>query len=75
MDDQNQKKIERLERLLRDCRNELCNLCGKYEMAHMGACDGCRWKEEYAEELWQRAKRECTAAAVNLRQSGRMCLI
>ena len=29
---------------LKDCRNELCNLCGKYKEEHNGACDGCRWK-------------------------------
>lgn len=26
-------------------RNELCRMCGKYQVAHLGACDGCRWKE------------------------------
>lgn len=25
-------------------RNELCLQCGNYKMAHMGDCDGCRWK-------------------------------
>lgn len=30
---------------LRDCRNELCLLCGQYKEAHLGACDGCRWKD------------------------------
>ena len=29
----------------RDCRNELCLYCGKYKERHLGACDGCRWKE------------------------------
>ncbi len=24
-------------------RNEHCNLCGRYKMAHEGACNGCRW--------------------------------
>ena len=36
------------EKLLADLnviRNELCQRCGKYRMAHKGACDGCRWKE------------------------------
>lgn len=36
------------EKLLADLkviRNELCQRCGKYRMAHEGACDGCRWKE------------------------------
>ena len=30
---------------LRDCRNELCLRCGNYREKHLGACDGCRWKE------------------------------
>lgn len=30
------------------CRNELCLRCGSYKNAHNGACDGCRWKENYA---------------------------
>ena len=29
----------------RDCRNELCLQCGKYRQRHLGACDGCRWRE------------------------------
>ena len=28
------------------CRNELCLRCGSYKMRHLGACDGCRWKED-----------------------------
>lgn len=31
---------------LRDLRNELCQLCGKYKQEHEGACDGCRWREK-----------------------------
>lgn len=31
------KEIEKL-------RNELCLKCGKYTLAHEGACDGCRWR-------------------------------
>ena len=30
---------------LKDCRNELCLRCGSYREKHLGACDGCRWKE------------------------------
>lgn len=30
------------------CRNELCLRCGNYKNQHLGACDGCRWKENYA---------------------------
>ena len=25
--------------------NELCQYCGKYNQAHDGACDGCRWRD------------------------------
>ena len=37
-------KIERLEKELRDCRNELCLRCGEYKTKHLGSCDGCRWE-------------------------------
>jgi len=37
-------KIERLERDLRDCRNELCLRCGEYKTKHLGSCNGCRWE-------------------------------
>ena len=30
---------------LKDCRNELCLRCGSYRKKHLGACDGCRWKD------------------------------
>ena len=30
---------------LRDCLNELCHKCGQYREEHLGACNGCRWKE------------------------------
>jgi hypothetical protein len=30
---------------LRDCVNELCLRCGSYQNEHLGACDGCRWKD------------------------------
>ena len=36
---------DRLLSELRDCRNELCLRCGSYKQAHLGACDGCRWKD------------------------------
>lgn len=39
------EETERLRRDLKDCRNELCLYCGKYKERHLGACDGCRWKE------------------------------
>ena len=34
-----------LEREFKDCRNELCLKCGEYKTAHLGSCDGCRWKD------------------------------
>ena len=40
-----ENRIERLKRDLKDCRNELCLKCGEYKQRHLGACDGCRWKE------------------------------
>lgn len=30
---------------LRDCVNELCYKCGQYREEHLGACNGCRWKD------------------------------
>lgn len=30
---------------LRDCRNELCNLCGNYLEADEASCKGCRWND------------------------------
>ena len=36
---------DKVSRDLRDCRNELCLRCGDYKQRHLGACDGCRWKE------------------------------
>lgn len=32
-----------IERLLDDCVNELCALCGRYVDEHDGSCDQCRW--------------------------------
>ena len=37
--------LEELYSDLRACRNELCQQCGNYKLAHKGACDGCRWKD------------------------------
>ena len=34
-----------LRAMLKDCRNELCLRCGSYREKHLGACDGCRWKD------------------------------
>lgn len=33
---------------INDLRNELCLKCGKYKDAHLGACDGCRWRKKEA---------------------------
>ena len=38
--------LESLVLELRTCRNELCWRCGQYKSRHLGACDGCRWKED-----------------------------
>lgn len=37
-------KIKRLQRELRNCRNELCLKCGQYKQSHLGACDDCRYR-------------------------------
>lgn len=42
-------KVRDLKRELADCRNELCLKCGRYSEAHLGACSGCRWENEYGE--------------------------
>lgn len=36
--------IERMYKDFKDCRNQLCLYCGSYKEAHLGSCDGCRWK-------------------------------
>ena len=28
-----------------NCKNELCYKCGEYKNRHLGACDGCRWRD------------------------------
>lgn len=30
---------------LHNCRDELCLRCGNYHESHLGACDGCRYKD------------------------------
>ena len=43
---ENQQRIIRgLEADNADLRNELCLKCGRYKTAHLGSCDGCRWKK------------------------------
>ena len=39
------KEVNRLRAIVQDMRNDLCELCGKYKMAHEGACDDCRWRD------------------------------
>lgn len=34
-----------LQERLKVCRNELCLKCGDYKQRHLGACDGCRWRD------------------------------
>ena len=46
-DDDCQKVLQGLQQAsdtLTDSRNELCERCGRYEEAHLGACDHCRWR-------------------------------
>ena len=38
-------RVESLKADLKDCRNELCLKCGQYTTAHLGSCDGCRWRD------------------------------
>ena len=37
--------VDSTESDLKDCVNELCLKCGNYREEHLGACNGCRWKE------------------------------
>lgn len=32
--------------LFRELRDELCLHCGKYTEQHLGACDGCKWRDD-----------------------------
>ena len=43
--DKQDAKIKRLESDNADLRNELCLKCGRHKTAHLGSCDGCRWKK------------------------------
>ena len=38
---------------LKQCRNELCLMCGNYKEAHNGACKDCRYRKggEWEEDL------------------------
>lgn len=37
--------FNKVEKTLRQCKNELCSQCGLYKLAHLGYCDGCRWRD------------------------------
>ena len=39
------KAVTQVRSELYNCKNELCYKCGEYKTAHLGSCDGCRWKE------------------------------
>lgn len=40
----NEEKIVKLQKELKQCRNELCLKCGDYRNAHLGVCDDCRYR-------------------------------
>ena len=40
------KERDEVRKELHEAKNELCLFCGKYQEAHNGACDGCRWRNE-----------------------------
>ena len=46
-------KIQRLQREVKHCRNELCLRCGNYHESYLGACDGCRFRRcgEWSDDL------------------------
>lgn len=37
-------KINRLQREVKHCRNELCLKCGRYHHSYAGSCDNCRFR-------------------------------
>lgn len=39
-------EIEDLQKKYDRCRNELCLKCGNYKQSHLGACNGCVFKED-----------------------------
>ena len=41
---------------IRDLHNEFCLQCGKYREAHVGRCDGCRWRMEPESEEVEAAR-------------------
>lgn len=42
--DETKATLEHIRGELIMCRDELCLRCGDYKQRHLGACDGCRWK-------------------------------
>ena len=43
--DKVKKAVEFVAAAMHDMKNDLCALCGRYKMAHEGACDVCRWRD------------------------------
>lgn len=43
-----ERELAEKDKQLADARNELCQKCGNYKMAHFGDCDGCRWRTDNA---------------------------
>lgn len=39
------KAVSEVKETLKAAKNELCLHCGRYKKAHLGKCDGCRWRE------------------------------
>lgn len=44
-------KLRRYKSEFKDAVNELCFKCGEYRDQHLGACDGCRWKERRSGDI------------------------
>ena len=39
------EELQNCRKELQSCRDELCLKCGSYRLAHLGACDHCRYKD------------------------------
>ena len=40
----NRELLDAAAREIENLRDELCQRCGKYRVAHMGGCNGCRYE-------------------------------
>lgn len=38
------RAVSEVKETLKAAKNELCLHCGRYKKAHLGNCDGCRWR-------------------------------